>query len=223
MPSAVWPWENMQGLIWSVVVSPAFGIWLSLRDLHRGVNWDVLPSPKPTGKQRSSLEVLTLWSCGLFSCGGGTGRRSFLSFIWKQGTVKLDGALISGVTFACPFTADRLLRDSVPCAFPTPYPCWDPQQCPLSPRQAVWNPHGSVARFGCWVLVFPPLGYSPRETIADPVPPSSYLLARYRQDRVFSVPLFLIHKDLVCGSRSPSGLAAKQILHIIVNLTLTEV
>lgn len=63
-----------------------------------------------------------------------------------------------------------------------------------------------------------------RDTIADPAPPRSYLLGRYRQDRVFSASLLLIHKDLVCGSRSPSGLlATMQILHVTVNLTLTEV
>lgn len=71
--------------------------------------------------------------------------------------------------------------------------------------------------------MFQPFSYSPRETIADPAAPCSYLLVRCCQHRVFSVSLFLIHKDLVCGSRSPSGLAAMQILHITVNLTLTEV
>lgn len=40
-------------------------------------------------KIRVSPESLTLRSCGLFSCSGGTGRRSFLSLIWKRKQLSL--------------------------------------------------------------------------------------------------------------------------------------
>lgn len=102
---AIWPWENMQRF------PQPLG-----SDCHCGSPpWRelfVLSSPK----QRNSLEILTLWRCGLFSCGGGTGRRSFLSFIWKQGAVKLDGPLTW-----CVFTADITQGLSAMC-FPHSLP-----------------------------------------------------------------------------------------------------
>lgn len=148
---------------------PQFWVQTVIAGLCCGVNWYALPSPKPTWKQRSTLEVLTLRSCGLFSCGGGTGRRSFLSFIWNREQLNEMEPLC--VVLGCSSPADRWLWDAVPPAFPSLLRL-DSQHCPLSPRWAFWSPPGNAEHFGWWVWRFRPLGYSPREARGVPAPPS---------------------------------------------------
>lgn len=109
----------------------------------------------------------------------------------------------------------------MPRAFPSPSPCWDSQPCPVGPRQEFGKWKCSTLRLMSFDVLTP--WFCPRETTADSGPPRSYLLGRYHQYRVFSASWFFIHKDLVCGSRSPSGLAAMQILTQCCKSYLTDV